>query len=244
MFGYQLLQMGRKLLSIEILHLLKRIQRLQPSQYVFKDLVPWTFMSKMRFYMREQLTKIRTRVEMELHYGKGIKKWQKILVTLFVLTVYWVILTGTLDMSVLLTGVVLCVVVSLLTYDFFTKDIKRRGNFLSRFLMFVFIYIPELAFIFLFRIMEANVNVARHVIKMDIHPGIVKIHTDLRSHTAVTALANIITLTPGTLTLDVKETLEGNTLYVHWIDVETLSSDEAGEIIKGGVDEWLQRIFW
>jgi multicomponent Na+:H+ antiporter subunit E len=60
----------------------------------------------------------------------------------------------------------------------------------------------------------------------------------------VTALANIITLTPGTLTLDVKETLEGNALYVHWIDVETLSTEEAGEIIKGGVDEWLRRIFW
>ena len=194
--------------------------------------------------MREQLDRIKNRVETQLHYGKGLEKWQKILITLFVLMIYWVVLTGTLELSTLATGTILCIFLSLFTYDLFTKDIKRRENFFSRFLMFVFVYIPELAFIFLFRVVEANVNVARHVIKMDINPGIVKIHTNLRSHTAVTALANIITLTPGTLTLDVKETLEGNTLYVHWIDVETLSSEEAGEIIKGGVDEWLHRIFW
>lgn len=194
--------------------------------------------------MREQLDRIKTRVESQLHYGRGLKKRQKILVTLLVLLTYWVVLTGTFELSTLVTGVVLCFFLSFLTYDFLTEDIKGRETFLPRFLMFVLVYIPELAFIFLFRIIEANVSVARHVIKMDINPGIVKIHTNLRSHTAVTALANIITLTPGTLTLDVKETLEGNTLYVHWIDVKTLSSEEAGEIIKGGVDEWLQRIFW
>ena len=201
-------------------------------------------MSKMRFYLREQLDKIKTRVEIQLHYGKGLKRWQKILVTLCVLTGYWVVLTGTFELSTLVTGVTLCFFLSLFTYDFFTADIIGRRGFLPRFLMFILLYIPELAFIFLFRIIEANVNVARHVIKMDINPGIVKIHTPLRSHTAVTALANIITLTPGTLTLDVKETLEGNTLYVHWIDVETVSPEEAGELIKGGVDEWLQRMFW
>jgi multicomponent Na+:H+ antiporter subunit E len=194
--------------------------------------------------MREQMDRLKNRVESQLHYGRGLKKQQKILITLSILMTYWIVLTGTFELSALVTGVILCLFLSLLTYDFLTKDIKGGEPFLPRFLMFVLVYIPELAFIFLFRIIEANVNVARHVIKMDINPGIVKIHTDLRSHTAVTALANIITLTPGTLTMDVKETLEGNTLYVHWIDVETLSSEEAGEIIKGGVDEWLQRIFW
>lgn len=201
-------------------------------------------MSKMRFYLRERLDTVKEQIEYQLQYGTGINPWQKVVITFFVLLVYWVVLTGRFEVSYLVTGVILCGFMSLITYDFFTRDIKRRGNFFSRMLIFVFLYIPELAFIFLFRIIEANVNVARHVIKMDINPGIIKIHTNLRSHTAVTALANIITLTPGTLTIDVKETLEGNTLYVHWIDVETFSSEEAGEIIKGGVEEWLQRIFW
>ncbi|MBU7012266.1 MAG: Na+/H+ antiporter subunit E [Theionarchaea archaeon] len=201
-------------------------------------------MSKMRFYLRERLDSIKTRAETQLQYGRGLQKWQKVLITLLALLTYWIVLTGTLELPMVIAGGILCFFMSLITYDFFTKDIKGRQNFFPRILMFIFVYLPELAFIFLFRIIEANVNVARHVIKMDINPGIIKIHTDLRSHTAVTALANIITLTPGTLTLDVKETLEGNTLYVHWIDVKTMSAEEAGEIIKGGVDEWLQRIFW
>lgn len=201
-------------------------------------------MSKMRFYLRERLDSIKTRAETQLQYGRGLQKWQKVLITLLALLTYWVVLTGTLEFPMVIAGGILCSFMSLITYDFFTKDIKGRQNFFPRILMFIFVYVPELAFIFLFRIIEANVNVARHVIKMDINPGIIKIHTDLRSHTAVTALANIITLTPGTLTLDVKETLEGNTLYVHWIDMKTMSTEEAGEIIKGGVDEWLQRIFW
>lgn len=198
----------------------------------------------MRFYLRERLDSIKTRVETREHYGRELRKWQKICITFMILELFWVVLTGSLELSPLLTGSLLCFILSYFMYDLLTRDIKGRENFFSRLLMFIFIYIPELAFIFLFRIIEANVNVAKHVIKMDINPGIVKIQTNLRSHTAVTALANIITLTPGTLTMDVKETLEGNTLYVHWIDVKTVSSEEAGEIIKGGVDEWLQRIFW
>lgn len=194
--------------------------------------------------MRERLDAIRTRIESELEYGRGLKKWQKILVTFSVLATYWIILTGTFNLPTALVGCILAGGLSVMTYDFFTEDIKQRQSFFPSMFMFILVYIPEIAFIFVFRLIEANVNVARHVIKMDINPGIIKIHTDLRSHTAITALANIITLTPGTLTMDVKETLEGNTLYVHWIDVETLSTEEAGEIIKGGVDEWLQRIFW
>ncbi|MBU7043746.1 MAG: Na+/H+ antiporter subunit E [Theionarchaea archaeon] len=201
-------------------------------------------MSKMRFYLRERLDMVKTRVEAQLHYGKELRKWQKIFISFLVLELFWVVLTGSIEINTVLIGFLPCLILSYFTYDLLTKDIKGKENFFSRLLMFIFIYIPELAFIFLFRIIEANINVARHVIKMDINPGIVKIQTDLRSHTAVSALANIITLTPGTLTMDVKETLEGNILYVHWIDVETLSSEGAGEIIKGGVDKWLQRIFW
>ncbi|MBU7015627.1 MAG: Na+/H+ antiporter subunit E [Theionarchaea archaeon] len=201
-------------------------------------------MSKMRFYLRERLDTVKEHIESQLQYGKGIRTWQKILVTFLVLYLFWIVLIGSTATPPLVLGAGVCTLLSILTYDFFARDIRAGENFFSRLLMFVFIYIPELAFIFLFRIIEANVNVARHVILMDINPGIVRIDTTLRSHTAVTALANIITLTPGTLTLDVKETLEGNALYVHWIDVETLSTEEAGEIIKGGVDEWLHRIFW
>ncbi len=80
---------------------------------------------------------------------------------------------------------------------------------------------------------------------MDINPpGIVKIKTDLRSDTGVAILANSITLTPGTLTLDVSKKLDGTYVYVHWIDVETLNRERAGKRIKGDIEEWLKKVFW
>ncbi len=82
------------------------------------------------------------------------------------------------------------------------------------------------------------------VIFMDINPGIVKIKTDLHSDTGITILANSITLTPGTLTLDVNKKLGETYLYVHWIDVETLNREKAGEKIKGDIEEWLKKAFW
>ncbi len=201
-------------------------------------------MSKMHFYLRERADEIKEKVETELKYRKTLSKRQKIMLTCGVLFLYWIILSSSFEIPSLLIGLILSLGVSLFTYELFTKDIRGKGNLVERILMFLLIYVPELIFIYVFRLIEANANVARHVLLMDIRPGIVKIKTDLRSDMGITALANLITLTPGTLTVDVKETLEGNTLYVHWIDVKTFSSKRAGDIIKGGLDKWLEKIFW
>ncbi|RLF89827.1 cation:proton antiporter, partial [Thermococci archaeon] len=111
-------------------------------------------------------------------------------------------------------------------------------------LYFAFLYLPQYLIIMAFRLLESNIKVAKHAVMMDINPGIVRIKTDLHSNTGVTILANSITLTPGTLTLDVVKKLDGTYLYVHWIDVETLNVEKAGEIIKGDIEEWLKKIFW
>jgi multicomponent Na+:H+ antiporter subunit E len=57
---------------------------------------------------------------------------------------------------------------------------------------------------------------ARRVISpsLPIFPAVVEVHTNLHSPLGKLLLANSITLTPGTLTVDV----EGDTLRVHWID--------------------------
>ncbi|KUK17087.1 MAG: Multisubunit sodium/hydrogen antiporter, MnhE subunit [Thermococcus sibiricus] len=104
--------------------------------------------------------------------------------------------------------------------------------------------IPQYLFIMAFRLIESNFKVAKHAVFMDINPGIVKIKTELHSNTGVTILANSITLTPGTLTLDVNKKLGETYLYVHWISVEALNREKAGEKIKGDIEGWLRKIFW
>jgi multicomponent Na+:H+ antiporter subunit E len=65
---------------------------------------------------------------------------------------------------------------------------------------------------------KANFDVAYRVITGKIRPGIVKISPDLKTDLGITMLANSITLTPGTLTVDIDE--DKNDLYIHWINVK------------------------
>lgn len=74
---------------------------------------------------------------------------------------------------------------------------------------------------FVYELLASNIAVLRIVLRprIRIQPGIVAFHTELRSEAAITCLANMITLTPGTLTLDVSE--DRSTLFIHTLDVES-----------------------
>ena len=85
---------------------------------------------------------------------------------------------------------------------------------------------------------KANIDVATRVLTGNIKPGIVKVPSHQEGDGALTLLANSITLTPGTLTVDVDE--ESRSLYVHWIYVTDPSPAE--EEIYGSFGEWARRI--
>lgn len=95
---------------------------------------------------------------------------------------------------------------------------------LRRFFHYEFYLIKVLAIIkllllFLKEIVLSNIMVAKHVIspKLNIRPGIFAFPTELKSDWEITILACLITLTPGTLTLEVSP--KGNILYIHAIDI-------------------------
>jgi multicomponent Na+:H+ antiporter subunit E len=69
-------------------------------------------------------------------------------------------------------------------------------------------------------IIKANIDVARLLLRprLNINPGIVSIPLEVRSEIGITVLANLITLTPGTVTMDVSA--DRSTLYVHCIDIQ------------------------
>ena len=56
-------------------------------------------------------------------------------------------------------------------------------------------------------------------------------------------LANSITLTPGTITMDIAEEDGQTYYYIHWIDVAAPSGKEAGDAIKGTLEKGVGRIF-
>jgi multicomponent Na+:H+ antiporter subunit E len=83
-----------------------------------------------------------------------------------------------------------------------------------RLLLFVFYLFGP----FFVALAKANFDVVYRVITGRIKPGIVRISPGLKTDAGITFLANSITLTPGTLSVDIDETT--NDLYVHWINVD------------------------
>ena len=74
---------------------------------------------------------------------------------------------------------------------------------------------------------------------MPIKPGIVKIKTNLKTDIAKTFLANSITMTPGTLSVDIKD----GHLYIHWINVRSQDLNKATELIASRFEKILKNIF-
>jgi len=100
------------------------------------------------------------------------------------------------------------------------------------------LYIP----VFFYYMMAANFDVVYRALhpQMPINPGIVKIKTRLKSESGITALANSITLTPGTLTVDLTD---DGYLYVHWINVKSVDIQQATEQIARKFEWFLEKIF-
>ena len=159
------------------------------------------------------------------------------IILFFVGYIVWALLCWIPDWQQLLVGIFVAAFVAFMTGDMF---VKRPYLFRHpwRYVWFLF-YIP----IFLWECVKANIDVARRVAHPDlpINPGIVKVKTSLKSETGITFLANSITLTPGTLTVDVDG--EGGYLYVHWIDVKTKDIEEATKIIVNKFERILKKIF-
>ena len=91
-------------------------------------------------------------------------------------------------------------------------------------------------------IVKANVDVAWRVLHpaMPIRPGIVKVRTSLKTASAITALANSVTLTPGTLTVSATE---DGVLYVHCIWVHSTDVAESSRRIIGQFEWFIKRIW-
>ena len=113
----------------------------------------------------------------------------------------------------------------------------RLGNVVKRIFWFI-LYVP----VFFWYVIIANLDVVYRVVhpEMPIHPGIVKVRTTLKNPAGRTMLANSITLTPGTLTVDITD---DDYLYVHWINVKSDDIEQATQVVVARFETFLRRIF-
>ena len=159
-------------------------------------------------------------------------------IILFILALLvWMFLTWPPDYQHFIVGVLVSSFVSFMTGDMFTRR-PTHFTHLSRYLWFCY-YVP----VFIWECIKANIDVAYRVGHPDlpINPGIVKVKTTLKSDTGLTFLANSITLTPGTMCVDIDE--ENGFLYIHWIDVKDKDMQKATEIIVRTFEDILRKVF-
>ena len=147
----------------------------------------------------------------------------------------WLAFTATLAKQEVLIGGVTSFLIALMTSKFL-KCCTLKFLMPNR-LFFMLVYI----LVFIRELLKANFDVARRVISpsLPINPGIIKFKTNLKSDYAKMVLANSITLTPGTLSIDIVD----DTFYVHWIDVKSTDPEQAFKDVAETFEKILLKIF-
>ena len=145
---------------------------------------------------------------------------------------FWLIFSGKFDLFHLSLGVVSCLLVAIFSKDLLFPTGLKTG-FLTCWIRFAW-YVPWL----LYQILLANLYVLRlsfHPRMMAlIDPHIIEFNSHLESDIARTTFANSITLTPGTITVNVSAM---GRFTVHCIDVSS------GEPLPGEMERQIERIF-
>ena len=162
-------------------------------------------------------------------------KYARIALTWAYLMVGWILFTWSFRPLFLAAGAILACAIALITYgSFVAHNEAERRSLLPR-VHLILVY----AFFLVLNIYVASVRVAVSIVTGRIEPGIVHFRTRLKSDVARVMLANSITITPGTVTLE----LDDDHVIVHWLDVKTTHSKYAGRLIKGKLEGWLGRIW-
>lgn len=145
------------------------------------------------------------------------------------LTFIWVAITGNFIFLNFVFGFVISFFILRLVAP---REHRKYFKILPKVISFIFFFLYEL--------IKANLEVAYEVLtpNLNMTPGIIKFPLDAETDLEITFLANLITLTPGTLSLDVSD--DKKVLYVHSMYIKDRESFVTG--IKNGFEKRLLEI--
>ncbi len=156
--------------------------------------------------------------------------------------VVWVLLSWPPDSKDIISGALVSIFVTLMTIDVMEHKKKKRTSIIGTFSRLAwFIYY---VFVFLWECLKANIDVAYRVLhpELPIRPGTIRVKVYLKSDIGLTFLANSITLTPGTTTVDIDKA--SGLLYVHMLNIKDDKVSKDGRLkIVDKFENILKRIF-
>jgi len=127
----------------------------------------------------------------------------------------WMVLTFNVQIFNIIVGLAVSFSVALL----YTKLFRHKEfEFISPVWFVVYLYV------LLKNLLLSNIQISKRILRPDmkLSPAIVAVKTNLESDWKKLLLANSITLTPGTLTLDIKDDM----LFIHVIEYDEDSNKE------------------
>jgi multicomponent Na+:H+ antiporter subunit E len=151
--------------------------------------------------------------------------------TFLIMFGFWILLSGKFDLFHLTLGVLSSALVSFLSTDILMRDNRKhdRLGITCRFIC----YIPWLLSQIVLSTLHVTYLALHPKMTERIDPTIVTFKTKLQTTIAQVALANSITLTPGTITIRI----EDGVFYVHAI------SRKAAAGLPGEMEDRLARVF-
>ncbi|MEA3451164.1 MAG: Na+/H+ antiporter subunit E [Bacteroidota bacterium] len=166
---------------------------------------------------------------------EAVNKISKFLFTWVITFLIWLAFTSTFELVEVIVGVVVSFVISIYNYNYFTQIGLK--SFSPRRLMYIVQYI----FVFLWALLLSNINVARIVLtpSLPISPAIVEFDSKLNSDFAKLILANSITLTPGTFTIDFID----NRFFIHRLESKSVEPEKVYAEVAEPFEKILLKIF-
>ncbi|HAX92930.1 MAG TPA: hypothetical protein DCY25_03100 [Bacteroidales bacterium] len=153
--------------------------------------------------------------------------------TFFILgLVFWLLLTFRISLPNVIVGSAASLICTLIFARYFFENTGKLINPRRWFWFLVYLAV------FIWSCIKANFDVAYRVLhpRMPIKPGIVKVRTTLKSEFARMLLANSITMTPGTLTVDII----GDDFYIHWIFIRSQDPEIYTRMITGVFEKYIK----
>jgi multicomponent Na+:H+ antiporter subunit E len=156
-------------------------------------------------------------------------------ISFLILMTVWILLNNTFQLNILIPGAIISLLISLFVCR--RCDVFAEMKLTPKAIANTFIFLG----VFFIELIKSNMDVTRRVLSpsLPINPGIVEVKTSLKSKFARMLLANSITLTPGTLTVEVKD----ESFFIHWIDVQSDDIDAASNEIVKKFEKYLEVIY-
>ncbi len=121
------------------------------------------------------------------------------------LLMIWIALNGKMDLKIFIFGVVFSIISTVFTRVLFMDSDRINHRIPIWFLVMYF-------FAMIYFIFKSSLQVIINIFKGNITPSVVRIESKLKNDWYISIVANSITLTPGTVTID----KNGNRLQVLW----------------------------